>query len=54
MHALKFTTAELNVFCRALDTLAEQSTVLKENLMTQVAAEQEAARLAAEKPKAKK
>ena len=56
MHSLKFSTDELNLICRALDTLAEQSQVLKENLTAQVGAEQaalaaqaDADRVAAEK-----
>lgn len=57
MHAPKLTTEDVNLIARALDTLAEQSTALKNGIVAQIRAAQiEAQKKAAEaaKPAKKK
>ncbi len=43
MHSPKFSDFDLNLLARALDTLAEQSAALKNNIVAQVRAAQEEA-----------
>lgn len=51
MHTVKLTDVELNLLARSLDTLAEQSQVLKAGIVAQVQEAQRAAAAPSDKKK---